>query len=80
MRWEPGAQKALDAPDTAQRERIIRAVATLSADLYAARNVKALRRGGYRLRVGGWRVVYALLNEELVVLIVRLGHRREGFR
>ena len=80
IRWEPGAQKSLDALDGHQRERIIRAVATLSADPYAARNAKALRGGGYRLRVGDWRVVYALRNEELLVLIVRLGHRREIYR
>lgn len=57
-----------------------RAVATLSEDPYAARNVKPLRGGGYRLRVGDWRVVYSLRNEELVVLIVRIGHRREVCR
>lgn len=80
VRWEPGAQKTLDALDTGQRERIIRAVATLSEDPYAARNVKPLRGGGYRLRVGDWRVVYSLRYEELVVLIVRIGHRREVCR
>ena len=80
VRWEPSAEKVLDALDGSQRERIIRAVATLAADPYSSRNVKALRGGGFRLRVGDWRVVYALRNDELVVLIVRIGHRREVYR
>lgn len=34
----------------------------------------------YRLRVGDWRVVYALRDDVLMVLVVRIGHRREVYR
>jgi mRNA interferase RelE/StbE len=34
----------------------------------------------YRLRVGDWRVVYALHEAVLTVLVVRIGHRREVYR
>lgn len=34
----------------------------------------------WRLRVGDWRIVYEIRDRELVVLIVRLGHRREVYR
>jgi mRNA interferase RelE/StbE len=36
--------------------------------------------GNYRLRVGDWRVVFALRDDALVVLVLRVGHRREVYR
>ncbi len=30
----------------------------------------------YRVRVGHWRVVYAIRDRELVVIVIRIGHRR----
>ena len=34
----------------------------------------------YRLRVGDYRVIYEIQDEVLIVLIVRIGHRREVYR
>ncbi len=34
----------------------------------------------YRLRVGDYRVIYEIQDEVLVVLIVKIGHRREVYR
>ncbi|MGH6969655.1 MAG: type II toxin-antitoxin system RelE family toxin [Stellaceae bacterium] len=49
-------------------------------DPYATRNVKALKGGGYRLRVGDYRVLYELKNDILVILVVRIANRREVYR
>ncbi len=34
----------------------------------------------YRVRVGDWRIVYAIRDRELVVIVIRIGHRREVYR
>jgi mRNA interferase RelE/StbE len=34
----------------------------------------------YRLRVGDYRVIYEIADEQLVILIVGVGHRREAYR
>jgi mRNA interferase RelE/StbE len=34
----------------------------------------------YRVRVGNWRIVYAIRDHELVVIVIRIGHRREVYR
>jgi len=34
----------------------------------------------YRLRKGDWRVVYEILDDEVVVLIVFVGNRRDAYR
>ena len=37
-------------------------------------------RGRWRVRVGDYRVVYAIDDGELLVLVVRVAHRREVYR
>jgi mRNA interferase RelE/StbE len=34
----------------------------------------------YRVRVGDWRIVYAIRDRELVVIVIRIGHRRDVYR
>jgi mRNA interferase RelE/StbE len=41
-------------------------------------DVKKLQgREGYRLRVGDYRAIYRLNNNELIVEVIAIGHRRE---
>jgi mRNA interferase RelE/StbE len=40
--------------------------------------LSALER--YRVRVGDYRIVYAIEDRELVVWVVRVGHRRDVYR
>ena len=44
--------------------------------------VKKLKNsnGMYRVRVSDYRIVYRIEQEVLVILIVRIGHRREVYR
>ena len=34
----------------------------------------------YRLRVGDYRVLYELVDDRLVVLVIRIGHRKDIYR
>ena len=69
--------ETLDAPTGG---RIRRALLRLAADPHTVPNVTAMQGGSYRLRVGGWRAVYALEADKLLVLVLRVGHRREVYR
>jgi len=43
-------------------------------------NIKPLKgkyKGLYRLRVGNYRVVYRLNKEEITILVIRKGHRKD---
>ena len=44
-------------------------------------NAKKLQnRPGYRLRVGDWRVIYEIQNEQLVILVLKVAPRGEVYR
>lgn len=44
-------------------------------------NAKNLQnRPGYRLRVGDWRVIYEIQNEQLVILVLKVAPRGEVYR
>jgi mRNA interferase RelE/StbE len=34
----------------------------------------------YRIRVGDYRIIYEIIDNRLVVLVIRIGHRREVYR
>ena len=34
----------------------------------------------YRVRSGDYRVIYQVQDERLLILVVKVGHRREGYR
>ena len=34
----------------------------------------------YRIRAGDYRIVYRIQDDELIVLIIRIGHRRDVYR
>lgn len=76
------AAKEIERLDRKAQARILRAIHSLAEDPRRASNVKSLRGadGSYRLRVGDYRVIYVLRDRELVVFVVRVGHRREVYR
>ena len=78
--FERAAEKELLALPTLVRERIVSALKKLARDPFAAASVKSLKGGIYRLRVGDYRVLYSSKNETLVVLAVKVGHRRVVYR
>lgn len=45
-------------------------------------NIKALKgeyKGKFRLRVNQYRVIFQVKDEELIIIVVRIGHRREVY-
>jgi mRNA interferase RelE/StbE len=77
----PSARTELLALDRVIQARILRSLHRLATAPRSAANVKALRgEDRYRLRVGDWRVIYTLRDDVLVVLVVKVAHRREAYR
>jgi mRNA interferase RelE/StbE len=44
-------------------------------------NAKKLQgREGYRLRVGDWRIVYKIQNEQLIIVVLKIASRGEVYK
>ena len=62
------------------RDRVSRAIDALGADPRPVGVLKLAGRDDYRIRVGDYRVVYAVDDAERLVVIARIAHRREVYR
>lgn len=80
VEFTPRALKEFEAQEHMVRGRILRALVRLAGDPYRSPAVKALDGGGYRLRVGDFRVLFIIENDRVVVLVVGVKHRREAYR
>lgn len=62
------------------RLRIIEAIDQLKTNPVAGGVLKGEYSGLRRIRIGSYRVVYEAHDEQLTVLVIRIGHRREVYR
>lgn len=62
------------------RDRIRAAVDGLASDPRPVGAVKLAGRDDFRIRVGDYRIVYAIDDDDRIVLIARIAHRREVYR
>lgn len=75
------AQRALAGLERREQQRI-RAALDLLAETPRPPNCIAMQGEDsvYRVRVGDYRIVYEVFDTELLVHVVRIGHRREVYR
>ena len=73
------AAKGLSQLRKANRLRIEGAIELLSLDPRppGAKMLRGGEHGRWRVRVGDYRIVYAIENDRLLVLVLRVAHRRE---
>lgn len=80
IRIKQSAANALARVNRPERERIIERIDQLRDNPGAGSVLKGELSGLRRIRVGTYRVVYEIRDQELVILVVRIGHRREVYR
>ncbi|MGI5338369.1 type II toxin-antitoxin system RelE family toxin [Streptomyces sp. CA-181903] len=83
FRFTAAAQRQLRAVSRPDAMRILAALTALGDDPYREdADIKKLSgpSGLYRLRVGNYRVAYRIDDGELVVLVVKVGDRRDVYR
>ena len=77
----PSAVRQLRNLPTSVQERIVEHIEELAVEPRPRGVVKLQGEDDlYRIRVGDYRVIYTIRDEELIVLVLRVGHRREVYR
>jgi mRNA interferase RelE/StbE len=71
------AKKELDKLSDSNAQPILSAIANLADDPRPNGCKKLRGREGYRIRIGNYRVIYDILDGQLIVDVITLGHRKD---
>jgi mRNA interferase RelE/StbE len=84
VEWEDEAVKELKKMDTRAQRAIVRymkdKIATEEDPRRFGEPLRKDLKGLWKYRIGSYRVICSIEDKEIVVLIVRVGHRREVYR
>ena len=77
----PAAQRQLAALDPPTRRRVAHRIEALAtAPRPPGDEALAGGEGELRLRIGDWRVIYRVQNDQLLILVIKIGHRGDVYR
>ena len=75
------AAKELKAiPNKKDRQRFVKRIQGLEGNPRPRGSQKLSGRERYRIRQGPYRIVYSIEADELVVYVVKVGHRKDMYR
>ena len=61
-------------------QRILERIDALRDEPRPQGSVKLSGKEYYRVRQGNYRIIYAIQDSQLVVIVIKVGHRREVYR
>ena len=73
------AEEFLKKHDISVRRRIESKLLMLEKNPELGKPLTAILRGLRSLRIGDYRVIYQIKNAELIVLVIKIGHRRNVY-
>jgi mRNA interferase RelE/StbE len=74
------ALKELRRINRQDQQRIAKVIDGLSEDPRPAASKKLTGSEDWRIRVGAYRIVYRIQDQPLLVLVLRIAHRRDVYR
>lgn len=74
------AQKQLAKINREDRDRIISTIRNLADNPRPAGCIKLSGRPAWRIRIGAYRVIYEIHDDQLLIIIVAIGHRKEVYK
>jgi mRNA interferase RelE/StbE len=73
-------RKDLDSIPKSDLQRIMARIASLADNPRPPGSEKLSGEEKYRVRQGNYRIIYSIEDSRLIVMIVKVGHRREVYR
>jgi mRNA interferase RelE/StbE len=74
------AAKELEALPARIRRQVVQRIQALAAEPRPSGCEKLTGEELYRIRQGPYRVVYSITDTDLIVLVIRVAHRRDVYR
>ena len=80
VEFKSAARKSINALSKDIKTRIISATMSLGDNPRPSGCKKLKSRDAYRIRVGEYRVIYEILDDVLIVQVVRVANRRDAYK
>ena len=78
---KPSAVKDIEAiPLKRDRQRVVERISKLAEDPRPSGSEKISGQDKYRVRQGRYRILYAVADQDLLVQVVKVGHRKDVYR
>ena len=74
------AAKEIEKIEKKDRVRIVEKIRSLMFDPYPVGSKKLSGQEKYRIRQGNYRILYQVINDELIINVVKVGHRRDVYK
>jgi len=80
IRIAPAARRQIRKLPRDAQERIAAVLVLLADEPRPPASKKLTGRDAWRVRTGNWRVIYEVRDDELVVMVVAAGNRRDVYK
>lgn len=74
------AAKEIEALPVRDRRRVVQRIETLAAEPRPPGAEKLSGADSYRIRQGDYRILYQIIDHDLIVMVVKVGHRGDVYR
>jgi len=79
IEFSTNAAKELEKLDTAVQIQLLKKIAHLKGNSFLGEPLSNVMKNNRRLHVGKWRVVYSIEQKENLILIAKIGHRKDVY-
>ena len=80
LQIKPSAAKELEGLPPKERRRIVSRIRKLAMDPRPSGSEKLSGHQLYRVRQGSYRILYAIEDAQLSLVVIKIGHRRDVYR
>jgi len=77
---KPSAVKELNEIPKRELSKITDRISSLSTDPHPSGCEKLAAQNTYRIRQGSYRIIYTIEDDKLIILVIKVGHRRDVYR
>jgi mRNA interferase RelE/StbE len=80
IKWDSRALKEVSRLPAEDQRRIVDAIESLPGNPLLGEALKGRWKRLRRIRVGSYRAVYTLKEDDLIILVLKVGHRKDVYR
>ena len=80
LRIKKSATKEIEKISQPVRIRVVQAIEKLAQNPRPVGSQKLSGQEKFRIRVGNYRVLYEIIDDELIIFIIKVAHRKDVYR